>query len=417
MFLIPFTLVNYVAVGASVLYFHQSLSSSEKSPAEIAAIVAKGSYACLYLMSAFTSLIDALEEWTEVSGLTCRVLELSNEMSTLIDKNNSRYLQRFQPCQKCEKSEKNSAYEIDMSSKLCRSQSQPGWDVSLADLLCPVGSPYVDYYLNRESNPKCQYSFRKWWKSICSALTGVLSLPTEVDARCERKSDLSRPLIRVQQGSTTTAVLVGTSVCDATPSLCQESTLVNPASETEYGRAQSTAVDCAEILMRPPCSDNLLVSLSDVVVVKPLSGCSFDASLFVGPLSITVKSGMRLLITGPSGIGKTSLFRVLSGLWPMETPRHISAKKPSIAFHCSLDSIMFLPQTPYIFDVRSSNINNRFPAIFLLFIISIIIPIYFSFSSYYDTIMVMKYKYCNYYIFTLFAIICDTIKFEMFSLC
>jgi vitamin B12/bleomycin/antimicrobial peptide transport system ATP-binding/permease protein len=56
-------------------------------------------------------------------------------------------------------------------------------------------------------------------------------------------------------------------------------------------------------------------------------------------LSITVKAGESLLLTGPSGVGKTSLMRTVAGLWSFGHGR---------IFRPARDQIMFLPQKPYL---------------------------------------------------------------------
>nr|WP_315496036.1 ABC transporter ATP-binding protein/permease [uncultured Rhodoferax sp.] len=75
-------------------------------------------------------------------------------------------------------------------------------------------------------------------------------------------------------------------------------------------------------------SDTL--SGSDVSVALP------NGTVLLAPTQLQAQPGDRILLQGPSGSGKSSLFRTLAGIWPFA----------SGAVHLPAD-VMFIPQRPY----------------------------------------------------------------------
>lgn len=75
------------------------------------------------------------------------------------------------------------------------------------------------------------------------------------------------------------------------------------------------------------------IKFEDVPILSP------NGDVLVPKMSFEIRPGMHLMIAGPNGCGKSSLFRILGDLWPIFGGK---IYKPSI------EKIFYIPQRPYL---------------------------------------------------------------------
>ncbi|KAL9104759.1 MAG: hypothetical protein Q9163_000309 [Psora crenata] len=97
--------------------------------------------------------------------------------------------------------------------------------------------------------------------------------------------------------------------------------------------SEQSIADSSILRERGTIVESKEIEFTDVPIVSP------SGDILIEKLNFRVKSGHHLLIVGPNGCGKSSLFRILGGLWPVYGGR---VKKPH---H---NDIFYIPQRPYL---------------------------------------------------------------------
>lgn len=105
--------------------------------------------------------------------------------------------------------------------------------------------------------------------------------------------------------------------------------------DLKEGKYQRTMINPELVEGRGEISDESgVLRLEKIPILAP------NGDILIKEIDFEIKSGMHLMVDGPNGCGKSSIFRIMGELWPLFAGK--------IAKPCKATSIFYVPQLPYL---------------------------------------------------------------------
>ena len=366
--------VNYVVVGGAILYLYGNRTgsandTSEASEAELASKLAEGSYACLYLIQALSTLVSSSQAASEVAGLANRVTELLLALPAEADADDDDDHQ-----ESC-----NGNWPFGSLHDLCinwchwfRSSSAMGaMDLEMSN---SASSGRRASQINHTS-VFLKHARDDNYELLLQRPTSLTS-PTDV-ATC-KGFDIEMPAVHNLGRNNVDCSVAQVVISSSTG-------ITNPVNANSDAILTIRHLDvCSGDGDRSKCNDGEIETIQEDSLHEPCIGtnksfvnwnskyagvecCAPDGDspitsqrvrVLLKDLNLVVTRGMKLLVTGPSGCGKSTLLKYIAneGARVSTATKSGNKREPTMHKHIEVnlrnkEKLVVCPQTPYLFKV------------------------------------------------------------------
>ncbi|KAJ3088248.1 ATP-binding cassette sub- D member 4 [Quaeritorhiza haematococci] len=321
------SVINYVIIGIPVfggLY-------DDKTAAELSSLISQNSFMTLYLIYRFTVITDLSDRYSDLSGYTARIGQLLEVGEALKQARENKKKAPFGTYRDDKSTDSGSR-----SSGGCRGNDDD--DATLGHIKIDGGSE--------------------------TTRDGSNSSDRERDSNSLNEG---RPLLKVvvvnRAGSYNHSSGSSTAGDGSTSDDIQLETKVTPTSNTSSPAAVSKQIE----------EDSGKIVIQDLTFGAP----QHPIPPLVENLTFTVESGSSMLITGPTGVGKSSLIRVLSGLWPSQSgwiqvdkkDTVVLSQRPYIVPGGSLKDQILYPKSSSEADLSDEELRDLLASVGLLYLL------------------------------------------------